>query len=320
MFRKKKTSNQLTRAELEFLTKFKNGFSSNDKRAYWNDYLSKGISKTITKFKKNGLIQEGDLVQKIEYLYKVTELKKFLKKMGEKVSGRKHELAERASAFPTEAFVKKADKLTLYTLSDNGAEKANGYLQFKATEREKAENQCFEFLKSHKYKQALLATAKFEAKQVFQRGLGIDWKNYNPQNDISTLKIIFNCKPKILKNVNDDVLQHLRLAAGMTEIWGVNDGSKWLPKDFESNLRLKDDVAVRMVLFYGFNQRNLAEYKSIGVKKVQISPTETSCSECKKFKGKIYTLRNAPELPHEGCTHELGCRCMYLPIIPGMNH
>jgi hypothetical protein len=47
---------------------------------------------------------------------------------------------------------------------------------------------------------------------------------------------------------------------------------------------------------------------------VRISVSNDSCPACRKAEG-AYTKEDAPKLPIEGCSHELGCRCFYQPVL-----
>lgn len=52
------------------------------------------------------------------------------------------------------------------------------------------------------------------------------------------------------------------------------------------------------------------------IKGVQILASSDSCAECKQLTGITYLLsEKIPELPHPKWTHEIGCRCTYIPIV-----
>lgn len=48
--------------------------------------------------------------------------------------------------------------------------------------------------------------------------------------------------------------------------------------------------------------------------KVRIFASRDSCPYCTAMEG-VYELHDVPELPHEGCSHSLGCRCFYAPHL-----
>jgi hypothetical protein len=191
--------------------------------------------------------------------------------------------------------------------------------QFRAREeakRDSTEQQVLQYLRQQKFKEASTAVASYEAIQVFPRGLGIDWRHHSPTRDIAILKAIANGQPGILKGLSRDQLDALRLAAGMTYLWGTNHASEWLPPDFQTNLVLDKDAAARMVLFHALHCVEMAEYQKNGVvKQVEILAASDSCDACKKIAGKRYKVNDVIELPHEHCTHEMGCRCTLIAVL-----
>jgi hypothetical protein len=48
--------------------------------------------------------------------------------------------------------------------------------------------------------------------------------------------------------------------------------------------------------------------------KVRILVNHDCCPVCRSFEG-AYSFDEAPELPQEGCSHPLGCRCYYAPVL-----
>ena len=179
---------------------------------------------------------------------------------------------------------------------------------------DKVEKQVIEFLKKRNFKEASLAVAEYEAEQPNTRGLGINWKRYNPEYDIKTLKFIFDGKPKILARLKNENLEAARVAAAMMALWGANKAKKWLPVDFKTNLLFDNETTVRMLLFYAQKQASLEQYRSEGLKYVEVYPASDSCEACKKIAGK-YEITKAPSLPYEHCTHKMGCRCTFLPVV-----
>lgn len=48
--------------------------------------------------------------------------------------------------------------------------------------------------------------------------------------------------------------------------------------------------------------------------KVRILVAADACPACKMHEG-AYQFDEAPELPIEGCSHSMGCRCHYAPVL-----
>ncbi len=160
--------------------------------------------------------------------------------------------------------------------------------------------------------------ASFEAEQVFPRGLSIKWRHYNPTRDVAMLRTIFVSRLKILAHLNDKELDQLRIAAGMMHLWGTSAAKEWLPPDFETELAMDSDAAVRMLGSYVSHQINMAEYRqSRVIKAVEIYNCNDSsvCDACRKLARRKYKLNKVPELPYEKCTSEMGCRCWVVPVV-----
>ncbi len=180
--------------------------------------------------------------------------------------------------------------------------------------RAKVEKQVIEYLTKRKFKEASLMVAAYEAEQTHPRGIGIDWKHYNPSRCIEILNTIFKNIPIIISHLEIEKLETLRIGAAMMALWGTNTAKKWLPVDFETGLPFDNDTTARMFLFYAQHRATLERYRSEGLKHVEILPAPDSCEACRKLAGE-YELNKAPELPHEHCTHKMGCRCCFLPVV-----
>lgn len=48
--------------------------------------------------------------------------------------------------------------------------------------------------------------------------------------------------------------------------------------------------------------------------KVRILANHDSCPVCRRVEG-AYDFDEVPELPLEGCSHPMGCRCYYAPVL-----
>lgn len=58
----------------------------------------------------------------------------------------------------------------------------------------------------------------------------------------------------------------------------------------------------------------LAKIKAGLATKVRILAADHACPVCKAYEG-AYEFDDVPELPHEGCSHPDGCRCVYAPVL-----
>jgi hypothetical protein len=304
-------------AHLLLLSKFLHPKTADDfaESDNWKTVLGESPKQAIKRFLEEGMLTQADLGAQLDYKFKATELKEMLKKRALAVSGRKGDLILRLVQADPEDMKQAVAGLTVLLCSERGQETAEQYVASEKAKRSKVEQQIMEYLRQHKFKEASVTVASYEAEQIFSRGIGIDWKHHNPTRDIAMLNAIFGSKPKILTRLNDYQLGALRLAAGMIYLLGTNQGKEWLPPNFETGLPMDNDAAARMFFFHASHQVNVANYKQSGVvKQVDILTAQDSCDACKKISGNRYKLNEVLELPYEHCTHEMGCRCTLIPI------
>jgi hypothetical protein len=280
----------------------------------WDNVLGEPATQSIKRFIDEGMLMTAtDLNDLISYKYKVTELKDLLKQRGLPVSGHKEEMIKRLIQADLDGMRKAVAGLSLLKCTQRGYEIAEQYLEAEKEKRNSVERQVMEYLTKRKFREASLTVAAYEAEDGFPSGMGIE---RNPEQDMEQLKTIFESKPKILARLGTENFEALRIAAGMMAILGTTKVKEWLPANFETNLAFNKETAVRMLLFYAQNKSTLEGYHKGGVVKyIEILSAPDSCESCKKLNGKRFGLDEAPELPNEHCTNEIGCRCTFLAVL-----
>ncbi len=305
-----------SKAHLLLLSKFLRAGTVDDYRnsLAWEAALQEAPERAIARFVKEGMLVKGDLAASIDYRYTVSELKRMLTERRLPISGRKADLISRLiQADPTGARQAVAG-IEVLVCSQQGREIAEEFLQKERAYRAEVEAQALEHLRRARFKDAALLVASYEAQQVFPRGIGVDWKHYDPSHDLAVLNTIFAGKPKILASFSDAQLDALRIAAGMMHLWGANECKRWLPSNFEVDRFADNATAARMLLFYAWHRVNLAQYRNYGVTEVKVLGAADSCAACKRISGKRFMIEQVPELPYEYCTHEMGCRCRVVGV------
>jgi len=307
-----------SKAHWLLLTKFLHPQNPDDfsKSDIWESVLSEKPSKSIKRFIDEGLIGVADLENVLNYKYKVSELKEMLKQRELPVSGRKDDMIKRLVTTDPSGMKKTVAGLRVLQCGQHGKELAEKFLLGEQEKRSRVEMEVLEYIKKRKFKDASVAVAAYESEQVFPRGLGIDWKHHNTNRDREMMNTIFSNTPKILSKLRDNKLDLLRQGTAMMSLWGKNTAKEWLPPDFSTEFSFDVDTAARMFLFHAIHKTSLEQYRKSGVVKfVEILPAQDSCDECKKFANKKYKLNEVPELPHENCNHEKGCRCTLIPVV-----
>jgi hypothetical protein len=124
---------------------------------------------------------------------------------------------------------------------------------------------------------------------------------------------IMHSSPTILRSVPPTALHILRIGAAMMELWGTNRCAQWMPQRLKRDLAMDADAAARMVNFSAQHFAHVADYQ--GAEQVEWNAAPDSCRECAAMNGRRFPPTNVPELPYERCTHHMGCRCLWLPIV-----
>ena len=311
-------------SHLLLLSKFRVGDSPGRYRdaGYWEVVLQEKPLDVIQQFLKEGVIEPADLKEVVGYKFKTSDLKLMLKARGLKVSGRKEELLERLIENDASAMRDATKGIDVYRCTTEGMELAEHYLESVKAKREAAEREVLDLLASEEYLKAVRVVAQYEASQVFSRGLGVDWKNYDGTSDVESLRTIFNAMPAILKGIDEARLRQLRLPAAMMLLWGTATARPWLPEGFETGIHLDGEAACRMLVFHAYAERQLRATEELGTENL-VSEVEWSsagdgsvCPECEKMHGKVFSLGKAKGMiPYAECTTECGCRCSWSPVV-----
>ncbi len=287
----------------------------------WKKVLGETPSKAINRFLDEGILKNADIAKSLEWKYKIPDLKRMLKERNLTVSGNKGDLILRLIKADPNGMKENVSGLNVLICSEQGRKIADDYSAIEKEKRQNLNQQVLNALQNRKFKEASLLVLSFNAEQVFPTMLGADLRDPKMfsicnARDIAVLKIIFASNPKILKNLNKEWLEHLRFAAGVMCMLGRDVAKDFIPPNLETGLVLDGITAATMIELHAQNQEHLANYLELGVvKRVEISSGGDSCEACEKIAGKEFKIDEAPELPYERCTDEMGCRCCYLPVI-----
>jgi hypothetical protein len=103
-----------------------------------------------------------------------------------------------------------------------------------------AEGETLACLARRHFAGAALAVAAYEARQPTSRGIGIDWKNYDPRGVVDGLSAIYAA----------DALPRIQTAAAMMYLWGASrPRRRWLARDSETGTGdTADEAAHALVL------------------------------------------------------------------------
>jgi hypothetical protein len=286
----------------------------------WSSVLGETPASAIKRFLDEGCIEPCSLDAKVDMTFKVPGLKNLLKSSGLKCTGPKANLIARLIEHDRPALARMTDDFTGFQCTASTRQQVESFISYTRAERCNAEWEVLALLTQQDFKSAALRMGRYEAMQVFPRGMGIDWQNYDETSDAKCLRDIFGSIPAILRRVDGNRINPLRLAAGMMFLWGTSNAKKWLPPGFVTGMHLDGVSACRMFVFYASHRRTLRNLGSTNVERVQIQAAsdDGTCSECCGICGKEYPVGEVPELPYSACSCTDGCRCCYSPIVDGL--
>lgn len=304
-------------AQLLLLTKFDHPtqprfFGGEWQVSEWTTALGKPPDEVIQSFLRAGVLVRcsNDLATLNECLqsqFGVKELKQLLKERGLHVSGSKAKLIEHLLTGDPEGTRKIVEDLNLVLPSEEGRRLIQEY----RNHEEARDRAAILALIERRFEDAIRVCSSFEAELGFPKD-----DAFGAWPEPEHLARIITARPKILKALSEEQLEHLRLAAGMVAL-GLDAprGSRWLPDGFTTGLQMDNDAAVRMIWFQAKHKEEMLSFREIGVTQVSVEVATreegewAACSSCGALVDRIFRLDEVPELPYEHCTSPLGCRC-----------
>jgi hypothetical protein len=206
-----------TRAELLFLKVFTFPTDLAELRGVevWQRALRETPESIVSRFIAAGMLQQGNVeVTRLLQSNSKDELKSLAKARNLGQSGTKEVLAKRLfKADPTgmsEFFRGKS----YFTCTTKGQLIVEKFVESEEDVRLKAERASESALRSGSFEDACAMVAKFEAYRVFQRGVGIDWSNYDATRDLEILTEIATFRSKRHCDIPESMLLSLRVSAG----------------------------------------------------------------------------------------------------------
>lgn len=286
----------------------------------WRPVLGDTPGHVVKRLIARGLLETPSLIAQLAGALSGDQLKQIAKARGIPHSGTKEKIATRlvqADSAGMEAII---GKRRLLVCSPAALEIATAYRERIKAARAEAERVCLEHLDAGRFREAAMAIAQFEAKQLFARGIGIDWKTYNPRVDVRILELIYSCVPGILRGIRPDAIAPLQRAAAMNLLCGT---SRWpgLPSKLATGIHLNAPAASRMCLFFARQRWQLEElfgpnaYGRPMPTRVATVGDSRTCQECAALKDIRFPADKIPEIPHPACTSAEGCRCVILTSV-----
>jgi hypothetical protein len=173
---------QRSQAHLLLLSKFVRPHTAEDYENLsifsWKQVLGEAPSKAVNRFISEGMLKYADTAKRLEWKYKIPDLKKMLKERKLPVSANKSELTLRLVGSDPNGMKEFVSGLNVLVCSEQGRQTADHYLVSEKQKRHDLEQQVFNAIRNRKFKKAILLRSSFEAEQVFPAamlGTGHDW-------------------------------------------------------------------------------------------------------------------------------------------------
>ncbi len=131
-----------------------------------------------------------------------------------------------------------------------------------------------------------------------------------------TMEHILKSTPALLVDCPQQVLEPLRIAAAMMELWGTNSIRDFVTIEGELDYRFGTDAIAHMLHSHGSFLRSLEDFRRVGISSVKLLGSHGShdCEACQAADGSAFTIDTVPELPLATCTCEdrYGCRVIVI--------
>jgi len=268
----------------------------------WSGALGEDGSAAIQRFVEAGLLVDSALSvsERLALKFSSLQLKRMLRERGLKVSGRKDEMAERLCMASAAEMEKAAAGMNLLTCSESGQQLASGFL----TRSDEVKRAALAALREKNPGLACRVVSEWQDALGFPELPMIQTKPH-----LGDVNRVFSVRPRILAGVNEEALEHLRVAAGMAFL-GLGD--HWLPENATTGIRLSGPSAVSMIINSVQTMRNVEGWRSSGlVRTVKIlCSADGPCEACDGLRNRVWPIDDLPEIPYEHCTSPGGCRCV----------
>lgn len=309
--------------QLILLSRFLKGRSADDVPEHWAGLLGESPLAVVNRYVKYGDLIPMSLVDTIEHCSKVPNLKHLLKARGLKTTARKRELAERLVEADRAGMSKLYGAQKIFECSPYIRVRVERYRAAKEREYVTLLTDATTALRSRDFAKASQLIGTYESKQIRvdpPNPLALPADPREIAVDVAALKQIFTLRPKLLRALPEAEWEPLYIVAGLNYLLGGRVSGDGLPDDFVGVPNMDRQTVVLTMQFHFKHVRDLERMRSLGIRQAKILCCNAgSCEPCLKISGKRFPLDRLPELPYEKCTSDMGCRCLMIAVISGID-
>ncbi len=287
---------------------------------YMRDLLGDEPKQVLEAWVATGYLEECPLRDRVEFVYKVPDLKALLRERSLPTTGKKKDLIDRLLATDVNGMTQTLANVGLVHCSQRGMMLAETYLREDQQRREDTEAGVREALARRDFSKASELVAAFEATQPIPRGINMQWSRYQTGDEERRLAKVFAIEPDFVRQLDALRLEQLRIATGQVMLW--SKWNQWLPDDFDTGLPWSPQALARALeyraqfLVERQDWRDLwaNERNSLRIE-IRTCNDHLVCEACAAIADRKWDLDHLPELPYAKCTCEDGCRCWALPVF-----
>lgn len=253
-------------------------------------------------------VQEGILVnatpeEALGKIFQAAQLKTLLKEIKLPVSGSKIEMIDRLLEFNRPKMNEIISRSQVLKCSDETVKIITAYREQIQHEMDLAKQKSFEALKIGDYKGACKIFTNYQ-----RRISNSKYEMYSFYVD--EVGFALSAKPTVLSSLKPEDLKVLNTVACMQILWGADSPDRWIPEGFKTHYE-NIQTPINYILVNAKIKRDISFHKESS-KQVAIhfdSGDIDSCSLCLTLDGKIFEIKDIPDLPMQGCTSFTGCKC-----------
>lgn len=291
---------------------------SHTSRLAWEEEFEEPYTTTL-----HGCISTGDLrqagVAEGLQLLTVAKLKEILKSINRPTSGNKSTLIQILILHdPILAAATAEEHATdVYVVTDKGRAIVESYLANRAWLEQKTLDKAINFLQNSDVRAACKAINHYYKwlPKPLQPGLGVDYAREGVALYADRVSYLLKHAQQswIIAELPKDTRQPFIIAAAIFTLWPSHvsailqhlnlPGDTTIKRQPIAYLRLLESFAANAITANEAGDDNLSIYTC---------NDDHVCSVCQSAAKKTYTRKNAPTLPHQGCTNPDGCRCFYV--------
>lgn len=285
---------------------------------HWATHLKQPAQDVIDRFVAAGALEPVPLVRTLEYIHSAAALKALVKERALKSSGNKKDLAERLMQADAAGMAKLCENRRVLTCSAEARDLVERFLGKLQIDLQRCVQELRVALESGDYSAAMRTAGAFlDAEPVRPQPfspLSIEERPRSSEAVVAKLQSIYRARPPLLKCVSDDDMREIATVTAIGYLLKRGAPVAWLRDSFQGEPSLHHEVTLRMMYFHLNHLHEVERMRATGVRKVKVL-SAGGCEACQAIADKTTSIDQAPVLPYEHCTCNMGCRCVLTAVV-----